>query len=490
MVDSLVKLHDKFSVELKLGYNARKKRKISEFSVNTWFFIPGSLDINPATYSKTDFYRDLKVNVRLSTPVFLLRDIAGDRNSPFPKLQEAFEQLASHPSRTSAEVFEYQIKMFLSILKSALRDEIAHMGRNEFSGDREFLADAFVNNASLIASKYRDLRRIINAPTIHRNQFNYFLFGDEFMSNLIEHHSFLLISKLESLGFTAGQAFRNRILGLIQQEVDYKQRMGFRVVSKESYAENRELTFRLGLLKKYAESELFVKTSKKRDGILVEQIYLSLAAGISMVFATAVAFSFQNRFGNLTMPFFVALVISYMLKDRIKELGRYYFAHKLGKWNFDHKTAIALGSRLIGYVREAMDYIPESKVPEEVVKLRDRSPILEANNRVSGEKIILYRKHVRLNRKLLDESSLYHVNGLVEILRMNFSNLTLKMDNPEIPLFALDDSEQGYSMVKAEKLYYLNLILQFRYEDQAELQRYRIGFNRNGLQSIEQTFQP
>jgi hypothetical protein len=42
------------------------------------------------------------------------------------------------------------------------------------------------------------------------------------------------------------------------------------------------------------------------------------------------------------MPFFVALVVSYMLKDRIKELGRYYFAHKLGKNYYDHKTKLPL----------------------------------------------------------------------------------------------------------------------------------------------------
>ncbi|MEE4177718.1 MAG: hypothetical protein V2I46_09430 [Bacteroides sp.] len=485
MIESLVKLHDNLTVELKLGYHARKKRKISEFSVNTWFFIPNSLDVNPATYGKGEFYRDLKANIRLSTPVFLLRDIAGEGHSPLHRLQEAFEQLASHPSRTAAEVYEYQIRMFLSILKSALRDEVANIDKNEFSEDKEFLVDGFVSNAASIAAKYRELRRIINVPTIQKSHRNYFLFGDEFMSNLIEYHAFLLVSKLDKLEPPGAESYRRQILDLVHHEIDYKRRIGFRVVSRDQKEDNRELTVRMGLLKKYAESELFVKTNKKRDRIWVEQVYLSLAAGISMVFATAMAFSFQSRFGNLTMPFFVALVISYMLKDRIKELTRYYFAHKLGKWSFDHKTIVGLGRKAIGQVREAMDYISETKVPPEVIKRRDRSPILEANNRINGEQIILYRKHVRLNRQLLDESSLYQINGLVEILRLNLSNLTQKMDNPEVPLFAPDDNALGYSVIKAEKLYFLNMILQFRYEDQTELKRYRIGFNRNGLKTIE-----
>ena len=140
------------------------------------------------------------------------------------------------------------------------------------------------------------------------------------------------------------------------------------------------MVFRLGLLSKYAENELFLNTDKKRDGAIAEQVYFSLAAGISMIFATAMAFSFQQRYGNFTMPLFVALVISYMLKYRIKDLSRYYFAHKLGKRHFDQKTQISLNEYDVGMSKEAMDFIAESKVPPEIMNLRERSAILEANN--------------------------------------------------------------------------------------------------------------
>lgn len=485
MIEEIVRIHDKFSIEIKLGFIARKKQKTSEFSVNTWFFLPNSIDINRTTYNKTDFYRDLKSNIRLVTPVYLLRDIAGEVNTPFLLLQNAFEKLASHPSRSSGEQYEYHIKMFLSILKSALRDDIAHILRNDIPDDRKYLVNSFVQNVTVISEKYRNLRRIINVPTIQKNQLNYYLFGDEFMSNLIEYHAFLLISSLDEKGLTGADSYRKIVIGLISKEIAYKKEMGFQVVNKDSYDENRELVFRLGMLKKYAENELFVKTNKKRDGVLIEQVYLSIAAGISMVVATAIAFSFQTRFGNLTMPFFAALVISYMLKDRIKELGRYYFAHKLGKRYFDHKTDIELSGNNIGWIKEAMDFLSESKVPQDVIKMRDRSPILEADNRANREKIILYRKYVKLNREVLDKSSMYTISGINDILRLNVSNLTMKMDNPEIPLFVMEDNNLGYTVVKGEKIYYINMILQLRYMDQSELHRYRLAFNRSGLRSIE-----
>jgi len=72
----------------KLGFYARRKKKVSEFAVNIWIFIPNSLDINPSTYDKKDFYRDLKSNIRLITPVYLLRDITVGDDSPIQKLEK------------------------------------------------------------------------------------------------------------------------------------------------------------------------------------------------------------------------------------------------------------------------------------------------------------------------------------------------------------------------------------------------------------------
>ena len=131
MIEENVKIHNRFSIELKLSFLARKKKKVSEFAVNTWIFIPNSLDINPSNYDKKDFYRDLKSNIRLITPVYLLRDIASGDESPLKQLENAFRKLASEPTRTNITEYEHQIKMFLSIIKSALRNETNHILQSE-----------------------------------------------------------------------------------------------------------------------------------------------------------------------------------------------------------------------------------------------------------------------------------------------------------------------------------------------------------------------
>jgi len=485
MIEEQIKIHDKYSIELKLGYRARRKVNENNFGVNCWIFIPSALDITRHTYSKEDFYRDLKTNIRLITPVYLLRDIAQGENSPFAFLRNAFSALASNPTRQNAAAYEYHLKMFLSIVKSAIREEIRHILEEKLPEDTGTLLEAFCFHCTEILSRYRDLRHIINAPTISENHLNYYRFADEFLSNIVESHVFKLLEGLKSIKGEIPKTWQKKLLNVVKAEIQYKREKGYPTVEKNSRQKNRDLIFRFTLLKKFAESELFLTGHKKRDAILIEQIYFSLAAGLSMVFATAVAFSFQQKYGNFTMPLFVALVVSYMLKDRIKELGRYYFAHKLGSRLFDHKTKITLGDTYIGYTKEAMDFIPDFKVPETVHRIRERSPILEANNRYDTEKIILMRRRIKVYRKNLDQCGPYTHNGIHEIIRLNVSSFLSKMDNPLVPLY-VPDEDKGFETIKAERMYYINLILELRTEEGTQYKRYRVVLNRKGIAEIEE----
>ncbi|MDD4385351.1 MAG: hypothetical protein PHD06_09265 [Bacteroidales bacterium] len=484
MIEESVKIHDKFSLEIKLGLNARRKQQISDFEFNTWIFLPSSLGINPSTYEKRHFYRDVNSNIRLITPVYLLRDIAGEKNTPFTILQKSFENLSADPTRTNSAEYEYQIKMFLSILKSALRDDIAHIIKNTFNEDNDYLIESYINNIQLITAKYRSLRRIINTPTVSKYLLNFYQFGDEFMSNLIEQHTFKLLRDLEKSNHEDTAQIRGTIVAVINKEIEYKKDKGFSVAEQDDPNRNRDMIFRLGLLKKFADNELFLTANKKKDGILVEQVYYSIAAGISMIFATGIAFSFQLKYGNFTMPFFVALVVGYMLKDRIKELGRYYFSYKLGRSYFDHKTKISLKGTHIGWSKESVDFITEDKVPDEVLKLRDRSAILEANNRAFTERIILYRKLVRIFREKLDSSIQYNTTGINDIIRFNISNYITKMDNSDFPLFVTGD-DNSVKIIMGERVYYLNLLMQFKNDGQLVYKRYRVALNRDGIIDIE-----
>ncbi len=77
--------------------------------------------------------------------------------------------------------------------------------------------------------------------------------------------------------------------------------------------------------------------------------------------------------------------------------------------------------------------MPDEKIPDEVKAIRARSPLVEAENQVYDEKIILYRKWVKLSKEDIEKYKEYRLSGINDITRFNLMNYTQKMDNPHIP---------------------------------------------------------
>lgn len=485
MIDIIAKVHDKFSIEFKVGFLVRRKRDQSNFSINTWMFLPNSLDINSLTYEKKHFYRDVKSYIRLITPVFLLREISEGEATPLRNLEKVFRKASTDPSLTVIKEYESQIKMFTAIFKSAIRNEAVHLMHNHIKDDMEYLVASYVDSLRSILTKFRGLRHIINVPTIAGEHLNYYFFADEYISNLVDQRTCYLIGFLQAKKNLKYEKSIALLTSLWQDESAYRREKNYISVDKDNPTTNREFIFRRSILKKYAESDLFLRARKKKEGVLVEQVYYSLAAGLSMVFATAVAFSFQIKYGNFTMPLFIALVVSYMLKDRIKELMRYYFAHKRVNRYFDHKTEIGIKDASIGWIKEGVDFISEEKVPREVMQLRSRTPLVEAENRITDEKIILYRKHVFLNRVEIDKNSEYPTAGINDIMRFHLNRFMQKTDNPEEAIYYLD--EQGNSVeISGDKIYYLNILMRLQFEDNVNYKRFRVSFSRAGILRLEE----
>lgn len=484
MIEEVVKIHDKYTLEIKAGFIGKNTRGKNRFNFKAWIYVPSSLDINRHTYSKDVFYRDLKVNTRLITPIYTLTEILESKDSPLSMLESAIDNLLDKSPETQNE-YEYQIKMFNSILKSALRQsirKIAHQAEHEFA---ESSLESYLKSCELITQRYRLLHTKVASKTSSSLVLELFLFGDEFMSFLIESHCFKLIKHLHTHPNPHARVYEKQLLQLVHAENEYKLAKDFLVVEKDSADHNKRVVFKRGVLKKYMESELFLSTQKKEDAFLVKQFIYSIAAGISMIFATIVAFSFQLKYGNFTVPFFMSLIVGYMLKDRIKELGRFYFAHKMSDRYYDLKTKLTINNKLIGYCKDAFDFVDQENVPVDVRAKRARSSLLELNNKYNKEEVMLYRAMIETDNKVINNNSRYEIEGLNRIIRLNLSSLIRKMDNPLIDLnFINEKFEMDYS--SGEKIYYINIILELNDIVGVQYQRYLVGFNRDGIQQLKQ----
>jgi hypothetical protein len=203
-----------------------------------------------------------------------------------------------------------------------------------------------------------------------------------------------------------------------------------------------------------------------------------------MVFATAVSWYYQQKYGSVTLPLFIVLVVSYMMKDRIKDLLRFYFAHRLGNNYYDKKATIAVGNAKVGDIKEGFDFISETKIPARVKALRENSSFVEGESDIFEEKVLLYRQRVMLDDKALAVKDKYPRKGINEILRLHLYRFVQKMDNPHMSVDTLD-KDGNIVPVVVPKIYYVNVIFKLVHDGQEEYASFRIGMGRNGVFEVK-----
>lgn len=482
MIDVQAKIHDQYTIELKVGYVARQKMPRSDFVMNTWMFIPDSLDINRRTYPKELFYKDVHSHMRLITPIFQLADMAKENNMPFLLLKSEYLKTSSNASEKALKNFESQVKMYASIYKSAIRNAYEKIYL-ERANDHLQQAKNLISSVSSVLLQFRSLQQYVE-KSINVPIDGYYRCADEFISNVTEQHLFLLANYLKGNQQAIWVHVKKELFALLDKELAYKKKKGYISVKADDDDNNREFVHNAGLLKKYAESNLYLKAQKRHNTFFIEQVAFMFAAGISMTFATVIAFSFQRTFGNFTLPLFIALVVSYMFKDRIKELIRYYFAYKMGSKFFDYKIIMSIHERELGWCKEGFDYITSNKLPQQVKEKRGRTSLLETRRGID-EQIMLYRKKVHLNKANINRINHYPFIGVNDIIRINLFEFMRKMDNPSVPVFVSLGGEE-FDSVKAPKVYYINYIIQCRYQGiTTDYYRYRVMIGREGIQKID-----
>ncbi len=337
-----------------------------------------------------------------------------------------------------------------------------------------------------ILDEYRSLYPL--TEKIPEQQRHHFAAVDEYLNHIVDVKVLRVVKDLDGKGDPSLADTRQAVVDFIFREKQYASGRGFEAISGEP-AHDRELVYYHSIQKKYIESDLYIRLNKRKDGVAVQQLYYSIAAGVAMIFATAVGWATQVKFGNITGPLFVVLVVSYMMKDRIKDLMRYWFAHKLVNKYFDKKADITIGSRRVGKIKEAVDFVSGSKIPREVMEIREKNAAVDDESRVFEENVLLYRKHLVLDRNGLQAGNEYPMRGINEIMRLHLNRFMQKMDNPEVPVSVMD-GDGSISTLRVQRAYCINIVFQLRHLEQTEYRHLRIVLNRSGIIRVEEVGKP
>lgn len=485
MIEETVQIHDKYQFEIKLNYQLQLDRKTTSYQVTTYFFLPSSLGINARTYKKEDFYHNIQAHIRLKTPTFSLKQILTREDSPLKNLEARFQDLAIRPTPSNIARYEYKLKLFCCIFKSTLREHVRLIMKKVRPADVEDIVNKYATQLSEVLKQFRELRSLINIPNLEEKVFSTYLFADEYLSLLVEKYTYELLELLKEIKFFKRDTCKPMLLDLIRNEVRYRKENQYPSIPYR-YSDNENLIFRKSVLKKYTENVLFLKTHLKREGRILEQILFALSAGLAMVIATGAAFFSQYKYGELTLPLFIILVVSYMFKDRIKELTRFYLGHQMQRFLFDFKTKIYSDSlKWIGHCKESFDFIKERKIPAKVFAIRNRDHITEIENDWLEENVLLYRKYIKIDSKRIKKY--YHhfqLEGINDIIRLNVSQFLERMDNSKKSIYVCDDKD--YYKIYGERVYHMNMIMKYKFQGESQYRRFRIVLNRDGIKRIEE----
>jgi hypothetical protein len=283
--------------------------------------------------------------------------------------------------------------------------------------------------------------------------------------------------------------FKQQLSDMVKAETEYRRSHGYPSILKAD-DDNEEYTFRASVLKKYAASVLYLSTDVQREGMGWEQLFFAISAGISMVFATLIAFYFQQQYGNFSAIFFVALVVGYMFKDRVKELGRGMFAQYLENRLYDRRIVIKTqdNQHKLGILKEKVTFIKESDVPNRVQRIRNKDFFRALDDDGRGENVIQYTKEVILNTaefKNIFADSL-EITGINDIIRYDIRSFLKKMGEPVQERVYLQDGE--LVQMTCHKVYHVNIISRYAspYPEKGKLyKRMSLVLNQAGIKRVK-----
>jgi hypothetical protein len=485
MIKDNLKIHDRMRFEVKIGYELSGSLPSTSYKIDSYFFIPNNLGINEETYSRSDFFNDLQVYIRLKTPAYVLDDLNQENNLIFSSLKDSMLAATRDVCNKNIQNYEKHLKLFCCIFKASLRDYVDYIYHKKSVQDEEILIKKFLTSVHAITTRFRQMRELITVPGFPEKSFSIYLFSDEYMSLLVEQSSSKIVQILKHRK-RENSELSNNLFELLNAETNYRKENKYPTIAS-SDSDNEEFLFRFSVLKKYMGSILFLKLHRQKRYKLIEHLLFAFAAGISMIVATSIAFYCQIRLGNLTFPFFVALVISYMFKDRIKEIFKQYFLSTTRKYLHDQNHSFFYNpEQTIGSCSESVDFCVAESVPEKVLELRNCDHITEIENGWCGQSIIHYQRHIQIFsstiRKTLKDFPVKTVN---DILRFNISKFLENMDNPQKILYCVSGSD--LVRVASERVYHINLVMRFLFEDHKErFKRFRIILNRKGILRVEE----
>ncbi len=507
-IESAFEAKDRNNLEVSFDYllhkGAKGASKEDEYTITGYFFIPPELKVTKETYTKQTFFHDVQSSIRFQTPHFPLKSYINPDNqlSPLYRIRALLNDMVSGKFDDEDVNYRliYELKMHAQIVRSNLKSEIGLIV--EFCSRRESVEvitetmTGILENISTIQDKFHGLEPEFYSMQLPQKTRETYLAADEYVSYYIEHYMTVLLDtiKCQSCYETIIPSIQN----LIARRQERRKSMGYTLVidpdvnEQNKATKNTKIHYWKSFLKHYIKEVLVLETKEREERKMVMQLVGTVGALTAMSLFVLFTFLFLG-FGQYSVPFVLATLIFYAVKDRIKVLFN-AIGERLSNKMIPDKVYdivdVLKKKDTIGTVKESMQFIKIDKVPDEVLEIRnsDRTSVIE--NEFSEENVILYRKHIKLNTSKITQIHERHKN-ITDVLKINIKNFLAYAWDPEEDILYFNTAKKELVDVPVPIRYHINVVLQQVYIDNKNMtkslfKRIRVVFEKDGIDNVEE----
>ena len=458
MLIDAIKQHGKKQIEVKQKIRITDKTKKLKYRVDTFFIFPGALQITENNFKKEEFKHNLKCYLSLS-----------EQSPSLSGLRNELSELRLSPGQEEESDDFY--RRFCLKYKTALQESSRSLMENQELSVEE--TEAFLQTVNKLLEEFRKIKSS-QENSDHLVQL---------LDKLDEYLTVVTAFCLRDLSEVCIGEPRNKILSF-WQEVEKYRASRFPVESIEGESKESAFLMRWSFLKKFVQSSLFLDIRYKQGAPLLTHSIYGSAAALSMLFATVVAFFYQDRYGSLSRNLFFALVIAYIFKDRFKEIVRDWLSNVIfRRWIPDRRLFIFLGKKKVGCAKENFDFVSLNELPiSNKDILQEDARLLSDCFRQSKltpyacDSIFRYSREITLSASEFPDEAC-----LIDIIRFNISEFlhNLGATSEGLPFFC----DNGKSP-KGQKLYNIYLFRSFCVGEKSDSEVIRVTVNAKAVRRI------
>ena len=486
---SSIERHDLYNFEVKLDYGMEKHFAKNIYELTSYVFIPNALQINKSTYSKDQFFADRNNYLRFRTARMSLSGLLNRKNdlSPFNMILINLNMIKNGNYETSIiKKVVYELRVMGCIVKSNLRDQIEFFITNLTNFEqspvdyRSFIS--YIDEVKSLQIQMQNLNvefQLIQIPVELKETFS---FVDEYISNQIEEFMTLLLNKSNF-----NEETRMKLINLIEYEQKHKKQVNSKILIEKG-SDNKSVVYWKSILKKFVQGVLYLDLNQRDEVSKPLEFLYTIAAGLAMFFSVLIGFFIVSQFQNQEWAYVVALVIVYMLKDRIKENTRSLFKIIVQKYYPDRSFEIFDNNNKmnIGSCKEIVDFIKWGDLPNEILQIREASHKTMIEREGKPEIILKYSKIIELQTVKISENHRRHSN-INDIIRFSVKNFLQYAADPISNEEFWDSEENKVINIPSVKVYHLNIIFKMKMPNQQiKYKKIRVILDQKGIKEVEE----